>query len=335
MKKIITLMLICCVLAISLVFGFAGCNSEQNSIRLIEVTHSVFYAPLYVAIEGGYFKDEGIEIELTNGGGADKCMTAVLAGQADIGFHGPEAVIYVAGEKDSDIPVLFGQLTEKDGSFLMSRTPIENFEWKDLEGAEIIGGRRGGVPAMALEYALKQNNLINGQNVTINYDIQFDLIGPAFQSGTGDFCTMFEPAASTMQAQGIGYIVASVGEEAGDMPFTAFSASQSYINENPDKIQAFCNAMAKAIDFVNTHSATEIAEIIAPSFEGSDLQSLANSVQAYKDIGAYSTSLVMDEDDLDRLQNIIIDSGVIDAKVAFDKIVDNSFAQNAMQTVSK
>lgn len=335
MKKIFTLLLVCCIVAVASVFCFAGCNAEQGTIRLIEVTHSVFYAPLYVAIDGGFFEDEGISIELTNGGGADKCMTAVLAGQADIGFHGPEAVIYVAKEKSEDFPVIFGQLTEKDGSFLMSREPIENFEWSMMQGKEVIGGRRGGVPAMALEHAMLLNGLVDGVNVTINYDVQYDLIGAAFEGGTGDFCTMFEPAASAMEAQGIGYKVASVGEAAGNMPFTAFSAKQSWLSENRETALAFCRAMTRAIDFVATHEPQEIAKIIVPSFPGTDVDTLAGAIQAYKSIGAYSTSLVMDETDLDRLQEVIIEAGVMDSKVDFGLIVDNSFAEAAQAEIAK
>lgn len=333
MKKLFTLMLVCCLVALASVFCFAGCGAEQGTIRLIEVTHSVFYAPLYAAIDGGYFEEEGIKIELTNGGGADKCMTAVLANQADIGFHGPEAVIYVAKEKSEDFPVIFGQLTEKDGSFLMSRTPIDDFEWSMMAGKEVIGGRRGGVPAMALEHAMSLNGLTDGVNVTINYDVQYDLIGAAFEGGTGDFCTMFEPAASAMEAQGIGYKVASVGEAAGDMPFTAFSAKQSWLEENSETALAFCRAMTRAIDFVLNSSSLEIAQTILPSFPGTDVETLAGAIEAYKSIGAYSSSLVMDEADLDRLQDVIIESGVIDEKVDFDLIVDNSFASAAEQAV--
>ena len=258
-------------------------------------------------------------------------MTAVLSGQADIGFHGPEAVIYVAEEKDSDFPIMFGQLTEKDGSFLMARQPMPDFEWSDLEGKEVIGGRRGGVPAMALEHAMLLNGLTDGVNVTINYDVQYDLIGAAFTSGTGDFCTMFEPAASAMEAQGTGYIVASVGEAAGNMPFTAFSAKQSYIEKNPDKIQAFCNALARAIEYVYNTDSEEIAKLIAPSFTGTDTATLANAIQAYKDIGAYSPTLVPDREDFDRLQDVIIEAGVLTSKTDFDKIVNLTFAEKATE----
>ena len=305
MKKLFTLLLVLCVAAIACAFCFPGCTAEQGTIRLIEVTHSVFYAPLYAAIDGGFFENEGITIELTNGGGADKCMTAVLANQADIGFHGPEAVIY-----------------------------IDDFEWSDLEGKEVIGGRRGGVPAMALEHAMLVNGLVDGVNVTINYDVQYDLIGAAFEGGTGDFCTMFEPAASAMEDRGVGYKVASVGEAAGDMPFTAFSAKQSWLEENAETAAAFCRAMTRAIDFVQTSSAEKIAEVVLPSFPGTDVATLANAIQAYKDIGAYSSSLVMDKSDLDALQAIIIEAGVIDEKVDFEKIVDNSFAEAAESEVS-
>ncbi len=335
MKKLFTLLLVLCIAAIACAFGFAGCTAEQGTIRLIEVTHSVFYAPLYAAIDGGFFEDEGIKIELTNGGGADKCMTAVLASQADIGFHGPEAVIYVAAEKSDDFPVIFGQLTEKDGSFLMSREPVETFEWSMLEGKEVIGGRRGGVPAMALEHAMLKNGLVDGVNVTINYDVQYDLIGAAFEGGTGDFCTMFEPAASAMQERGVGYKVASVGEAAGDMPFTAFSAKQSWLKENRETALAFCRAMTRAIEFVQTTPAAEIAEVILPSFPGTDVATLANAIDAYKSIGAYSTSLVMDKTDLDALQDVIIEAGVIDEKISFEKIVDNSFAKAAEDAVKE
>ena len=195
---------ICIILALVLVFAtclgcMAGCTEkDDNTVKLIEVTHSVFYAPLYVAIDGGYFEEEGIKIQLSNGGGADKCMTSVIAGQSDIGLMGPEAAIYIANEGRDDHPVIFAQLTKKDGSFLMARKPNDSFSWSELAGKNVIGGRKGGVPAMALEYAIKKAGLVDGKDYTLNFDVQFDLIGPAFDGGTGDYCTMFEPAASAM-----------------------------------------------------------------------------------------------------------------------------------------
>ncbi len=328
MKKTICITLMLALLVVSCVGVFGGCqNDDPDHIKLIEVTHSVFYAPLYVALDGGYFEEEGLTIELTNGGGADKCMTSVIAGQSDIGLMGPEAAIYIYNEGRSDYPVIFGQLTKKDGSFLMARTDMPDFQWTDIAGKEVIGGRKGGVPAMALEYAIKKAGLIDGRDYTMNYDVQYDLIGPAFEGGTGDFCTMFEPAASNMQKAGSGYIVASVGQQAGDMPFTAFMATQSYIAEHREQVDKFVRAIIKAMDFVNTSSAEDIAKVLAPSFDGTDLTTLANSIQAYKDIGAYSTTPVMAKEDFELLQDVIIDAGVMTKRADFDKLVNNSIAE--------
>ena len=328
MKKTICITLMLALLVVSCVGVFGGCqNDDPDHIKLIEVTHSVFYAPLYVALDGGYFEEEGLTIELTNGGGADKCMTSVIAGQSDMGLMGPEAAIYIYNEGRSDYPVIFGQLTKKDGSFLMARTDMPDFQWTDIAGKEVIGGRKGGVPAMALEYAIKKAGLIDGKDYTMNYDVQYDLIGPAFEGGTGDFCTMFEPAASNMQKAGSGYIVASVGQQAGDMPFTAFMATQSYIAEHREQVDKFVHAIIKAMDFVNTSSAEDIAKVLAPSFDGTDLATLANSIQAYKDIGAYSTTPVMAKEDFELLQDVIIDAGVMTKRADFDKLVNNSIAE--------
>lgn len=327
---------ICIILAAALVLAtclgcMIGCsNNDGNTIKLIEVTHSVFYAPLYVAIDGGYFEEEGIKIKLSNGGGADKCMTSIVAGQSDIGLMGPEAAIYIANEGRTDHPVIFAQLTKKDGSFLMARQPNANFSWSDIAGKNVIGGRKGGVPAMALEYAIKKAGLIDGSDYTLNFDVQFDLIGPAFEGGTGDYCTMFEPAASTMQSQGKGYIVASVGQQAGDMPFTAFMATKSYITKNSDKVEKFTKAIIRAMDYVNTHSAEEIAKILAPSFAGTNENTLATAIQAYKDIDAYSTTPIMKAEDFDLLQDVIIDAGVMTKKADFSKLFDASIAQKIL-----
>ena len=330
MKKLVCLVIIACLLAVCACFAFGACSEREGVIRLTEVTHSVFYAPLYVALEQGYFEAEGLQIELSNGGGADNCMTALISGQADIGLMGPEAAIYVANQGRSDYPIIFTQLTKKDGSFLMSRNAEPDFQWSDLVGKEIIGGRRGGVPAMTLEYALRINNLIDGENFTLNYDVKYDLIGAAFEGGTGDYCTMFEPAASNMEKAGKGYIVASVGEAAGDMPFTAFMATKSYMTEKQDTVVAFTRAIVKAMEYVNTHTAAEIAAALQASFDGTDLATLTSAIQSYMDIGAYSTSPVMLRKDFDHLQDVIIEAGVMDRRADFDALVDNSIAQSLL-----
>ena len=238
MKKLLSFIFAFLLLTTSSVY-FVGCKSEskKGKIRLNEVTHSVFYAPLYIAINKGYMEEEGIEIELTTGNGADKCMTALVSGSADIALMGPEATIYVVEQGKKDAPKVFGQLTKRDGSFIVSRTNQQNFTWQELANSEILGGRRGGVPAMTLEYALKQNGLIDGQNVTINYDVEFANMSGAFVGGTGDYVTLFEPNASELVKNGKGHIVASVGSMAGEVPFTAFTANESYISQNKDKLK--------------------------------------------------------------------------------------------------
>ncbi|MBR7110875.1 MAG: ABC transporter substrate-binding protein [Clostridia bacterium] len=323
MKKIICVLLLICLFATCLV----ACGpKDEGTIRLNEVTHSVFYAPLYVAIEQGYFEEYGINIELTNGGGADKSMTAVISGQADIGLMGPEAAIYIYNEGRRDYPVIFGQLTRKDGSFIVAREPIENFTWADMENKEILGGRRGGAPAMALEYALKKNNLVDKTNITVNYDVQYDLMTSAFDSGVGDFCTMFEPAASNFVKAGKGAIVASVGQMAGDMPFTAFMATKSYLKDNQKKVENFMKAIKKGMDFVKNHTPEEIAEALKNSFDGTSVEILASAIKSYKDIDAFMDTPVLKESDFERLQDVIVDAGVMTKRAVFSDVVDNSIA---------
>ncbi|GAE87318.1 ABC transporter substrate-binding protein [Acetivibrio straminisolvens JCM 21531] len=240
MKKIILILIVASVLMMT----FAGCGErDYTTVRLSEVTRSVFYAPQYVALNLGFFEEEGIKIDLTNGQGADKVMTAVLSGQADIGFSGPEAAIYVYNEGKEDYAVVFAQLTKRDGSFLVGRKPEPDFKWENLKGKTIIGGRKGGVPEMTLEYVLKKNSLLPGVDVFIDTSVQFALMAGAFTGGQGDYVTLFEPVASTVEKEGKGYIIASIGEESGEIPYTAYYASKSYIEKNRDIIQKFTNAI--------------------------------------------------------------------------------------------
>ena len=324
-RKIIVTLLVLTLFAFCL--PLTACSKEKEDvIRLNEVTHSVFYAPMYVAINEGYFKEQGLSIELTNGGGADKTMTAVLSGQADIGFCGPEASIYVYNEGKKNYPIVIGQLTKRDGSFVIGRQKTDNFDWSTaFLGKEIIGGRKGGVPAMALEYALKKNGYENGVNMTINYDVQYDLISAAFDGGTGDFCTMFEPAATNFELAGKGYIAASVGAEAGDIPYTCFCAEKSYLEKNGDKVKKFLAAINKGVAFVRDNSAEKIAKAVAPSFADTSLSTLTAAIDNYKKIGAYVSSMNLKKSDFERLQDIIIEAGVMTKRASYEDLVDNSY----------
>lgn len=335
MKKSIAITIFIVFSIVSLCMGLTACvTNKEGKVRLIEVTHSVFYAPLYIALNSGYFKDEGLDIELTNGGGADKCMTALLANQADIGLMGPEASIYVKNAGKEDYPITFAQLTNKDGSFLVGREKIDGFDISMMKDKEILGGRRGGVPAMTLEYVLNKKGLIDGKTITINYDIQFDMIIPAFQGGSGDYCTMFEPAASNFVKTGKGYILASIGEYAGNMPYTAFMSMKSFIENNSEKCEKFLKAIIKGMQFLNENDPETCAKVLAPSFNGTDIELLTSAIKAYKEIGAYATTPIMKAEDFNHLQDVIIAAGVIKSKVSFNDMVNNELAQKILDDLN-
>ena len=324
MKKILTILLSC----ILLILPFSACNkSEDNVIRLNEVTHSVFYAPLYLAIENGYFEDEGLTIELTNGGGADNSMTAILSKTADVGLMGPETVIYVYNQNKTDYPKVFGQLTQKDGSFLVSRIEEPNFDWNNLKGKEILAGRKGGVPAMTFEYVMNKMNLKNNVDFTMNFDVQFNLMTSAFLSGTADYCTVFEPTASEYQASGKWHIVASVGEKSGEIPYTSFIALSSYIKDNQEKLEKFVKALKKAYDFMDTHTEYEIAEAIVKQFPSTTIKSIETSIKSYKNINAWKEDLQGTKESFDRLQDVMQNANELSSRVPFEKIVDNTIAK--------
>lgn len=325
-KKIIAT-LICALIAIT-PFTACGNNDGLKEIRLNEVTHSVFYAPLYLAIENEYFRDEGIKISLTNGGGADNSMTAVLSKSADIGLMGPETVIYVYNQGKADYPQVFGQLTQKDGAFLVSRNPEPDFEWTDLRGKEILAGRKGGVPAMTFEYVLNQLDMFDGQDFTLNYDVQFNLMTSAFLNGTADYCTVFEPTASEYQAEGKWHIVASVGEQGGEIPYTSFIALGSYIKNNPETIKSFLKALKTAHEFIDTHTEREVAEAIVKQFPSTTINSIETSIKSYKAINAWKKDLQATEQSFTRLQDIMANANELSSRVPFNKIVNNSLAKS-------
>lgn len=324
--------LICIVLALALALSAVACGSSDpqpaKKLVLSEVTHSIFYAAQYVAINEGYFADEGLEIELVNAGGADKVMTSVLTGAADIGFAGAEACVYVYLQGKEDYPKVFAQLTQCDGSFLVGREKTEDFDWQSLKGSTILPGRKGGMPYMTLLYALNKNGLEVGKDVFFNDTIQFNAMTGAFLSGEGDYVTVFEPSATDIEMQGKGYIMASVGEAGGEVPYTTYFAQQGYDEEI---LQKFTNAIAKGQQFVAEKSAAEIAEAIAPSFPETDLTVIEKVVQNYKDIGAFSYTPVMNKAAFDRIIDIVKNAGEIeaDAQVPFEALIDNTYAENA------
>ena len=317
----------------------SGCDQKNQdglkTVSVSEVTHSVFYAPMYLADALGYFKDEGIEIELTNAGGADNVMASVLSGDADIGFCGPEAALYVLVGGSNDVPKVFGQLTKRDGSFLVSRKPEPDFKWEYLKGAEILAGRKGGVPAMTFEYILKAHNLFDGTDVNLNYDVAFNLMTSAFEAGTADYCTMFDPVAYEYEAAGKGYVVASVGEASGEIPYTCYMAKESWLDKNGDIAEGFIRAIMKAIKYVNETPAADVAPYLKPYFEATNVESLAASVERYKSIDSWRTDMTVTAESFDRLQDVIEGAGELQRRASLPELVDNSYALKAYGEIYK
>lgn len=322
------------VVLLALMPVLAGCDNtpedDITTVRLCEVTHSIFYAPQYVAIAKGFFEEENIKIELSNGGGADKVMSAVISNSVDIGLAGPEASVYVYNSGSEDHPEVFAQLTACDGSFLVAREPAPDFKWSDLTGKHILPGRIGGMPYMAFRYALEKNGIDPDTDAFMDNTIQFDMMTGAFLGGTGDYVTMFEPVASSVQLEGKGYIVASVGAAAGEMPYTAYFAKKSYIADNNDLIQRFTNAVAKGQQWVSGHTPEEIAECVKDFFADTDVALLASAVKSYKDIGAFAETPVMTEEAFNRLQEVIQKAGELDTPAPFDKLINNTFAEKTL-----
>ncbi len=330
------------VIALVAIVGvsFVGCqkstdkgNDKLQTVRLNEVVRSVFYAPMYVAISEGFFEEEGLEIDLSTGQGADKTMQQLLSKNADIGFSGPEQVVYIYNQGREDYPVVFGQLTQRDGSFLVGREAEENFNWRSLKGKELIGGRPGGIPEMALEYVLRENGLNPSTDVNMVTNIDFTATSGAFKSGTGDYVALFEPTATMLENDEGGSIVASVGESAGNISYTCFYTTKSYMDKNPEVVQKFTNAIYKAQQWVKEHTNEEVAKSISSYFPGTDVDVIAQVIDNYKSIDAYSENPVVSEEGLNRLTDIIqgYDSTLIKTRPDFDIIVNNDFANKAMK----
>ncbi len=329
MKKLSILLAI----LISTIFILPSCggNNSLTKVKLSEVTHSVFYAPQYVALNKGFFKDAGLDIELQNGQGADKVMTAVLSRQCDIGLAGPEASIYVYNEGKADYAQVFAQVTKRDGSFLVGRKPEPGFKWTNLKGKNIIGGRKGGVPEMTLEYVLNKNGLVPGADVNVDTSIQFALMAGAFTGGKGDYVTLFEPVASSLEKEGKGYILASVGQESGEIPYTAYFAKKSFIDKNKDVIQKFTDALHKGQVWVDTHSPKEIAEVLKPSFPDTGTELLTVVAERYKKIDAWCKEPGMKKESFELLQTVMKQAGELKQKAPYDKVVVNTYADNAIK----
>lgn len=330
MKKKSVLVL---ALIIMTVLMMTGCKKKDDliEITLNEVAHSIFYAPMYVAFEEGYFEEEGLKVNLVNGLGADKTMTALLSGECEIGFMGAEASIYVYNQGAEDYVVNFAQLTQRAGNFLVSRDLNENFKWENLKGKTVLGGRKGGMPEMVFEYILKKKGLDPQKDLNIVQNIDFGLTSQAFASGQGDYTVEFEPAATGLELEGVGKVVASLGVESGKVPYTSFSARKSYIKKNPDIIQKFTNAIQKGMDYVNTHKPEEIAKTIAGQFKETDEKTLVLLVTRYYNQQTWKDNLVFEKESLDLLQDILESAGELEKRVSYDVIVTTEFAEKALE----
>ena len=327
-KKLLLLAAVTVLLALTCI----GCKKESDTltkVTLNEVAHSIFYAPQYVAIQEGYFTEEGIDLELVTGFGADKTMTAVVSGDADIGFMGSESTIYAYNQGASDYVVNFAQLTQRAGNFLVARQDIPDFTWSDLKGKNVLGGRKGGMPEMVFEYILKQNGINPATDLNIDQSIDFGSTAAAFSGGQGDFTVEFEPGATSLEKEGSGHVVASLGTDSGYVPYTAYSAKGSFIKKNPEIIQGFTDALQKGMDYVNSHTPEEIAKIIEPQFKETDLATITTIVKRYHEQETWKDNMVFEENSFNLLQDILENAGELSQRAPYDKLVNTSFAQKA------
>ena len=331
MKKNILCILTACVF---MTCTLSACKQETadkaaEKIVLSEVAHSIFYAPQYAAIEKGYFEDEGIDLQLVTGFGADKVMTSLISGEAQIGFMGSEASVYIRQQDAGDRMVNFAQLTQRAGNFLVSREKMPDFKWTDLKGKNVIGGRKGGMPEMVFEYILKKNNLKPFEDVSIDQSIDFGSTAAAFSGGKGDFTIEFEPAATMLELENSGTVVASLGVDSGFVPYTAYCAKDSYLRSNKDTVLHFTKALQKGIDFVATHSSRETAEVISPQFKETPLDTIEKIVDRYKKQETWKKDLIFEKEGYDLLLDILESAGELEEPVPYDELVTTSFARKA------
>ena len=320
-------------LVLSALLALSGCakapGDAMTPVTLNEVAHSIFYASQYAAIELGYFKDQGIDLSLVNGAGADKVMTALVSGDADIGFMGSEASIYTYANGASDYAVNFAQLTQRAGNFLVGRQPDPAFQWSKLKGTKVLGGRAGGMPQMVFEYILKKHGIDPKTDLTIDQSISFGLTAAAFTSSDANYTVEFEPFATGLETEGSGYVVASLGTDSGYVPYTAYCAKQSYIEKNPQIIQKFTNAIQEGLDYVNSHTAEEIARTIKPQFPETDLDKLTMIVERYQKQDTWKKDTIFQKDSFDLLQNILEEAGELEARVPYEDLVTTEYARKA------
>lgn len=332
-----------CILALTLTLSLllsllVGCTNKNcdssdtdlTPVTLNEVAHSIFYAPLYVAIENCYFADHGIDLTLITGFGADKTMTALLSGEADIGFMGPETTVYTYNEGATDCAVNFAQLTQRAGNFLVAREEMPDFTWTDLKGKNVLGGRKGGMPQMVFEYVLKKNGMDPAVDLVIDQSIDFGSTAAAFTNGLGDFTVEFEPGATTLESSKNGSIVASLGVDSGYVPYTAFCALQSFCDKNPDILTAFTESLQDALEYCDTHSSSEIAALIAPQFPDSDVETITTIVDRYQEQDTWKTDLIFEQDSYTLLLDILREAGELSSAPPYETLVNTDYATDAL-----
>ncbi|MCI5584385.1 MAG: ABC transporter substrate-binding protein [Lachnospiraceae bacterium] len=326
MKKKLMVFFMLMAMALASLTGCQDGTVGKTKVTLNEVAHSVFYAPMYVALEEGYFAEEGLEVDLVTGFGADKTMTALLSGEADIGFMGPETTLYTYQGDIEDYAVNFAQLTQRAGNFLVGRQKEENFSFADLKGKQVLGGRAGGMPQMVFEYILKKNGLDPATDLTIDQSIDFGSTAAAFSGGQGEYTIEFEPHATLLEQKGDGYVLASLGEESGYVPYTAFSAKKSYIEANPQIMKAFVAGLQKGMEYVNSHTPEEIAALLKPQFEEMEESTLAAIIARYQSQDSWKTDLVFEQEAFELLQDILIDANVLEERLPYENLVNTEFA---------
>ena len=307
-------------------------EKKLAKVTLNEVAHSIFYAPQYVAIEEGYFAEEGLDLTLVTGFGADKVLTALISGEADIGFMGAEASIYAYQEGANDPAVNFAQLTQRAGNFLVAREKMQDFKWEDLKGKKVLGGRKGGMPEMVFEYILRKNGLDSQKDLTIDQSIDFGSTAAAFIGDkSADFTVEFEPSATALEKEGAGYVVASLGVDSGYVPYTSYSAKTSYMEKNPEIIQKFTNALQKGMEYVQGHTPEEIAEVIAPQFAETDLDTVTTIVKRYYEQDTWKADLIFEKESFELLEDILEDAGELNEHVSYEDLVTTEYAAKAAE----